>query len=563
MATWIYQRPLDCCDPTELIVAKRLARLGDEWLIRWGFYYDIDREGDFLILGQTGGVLVLEVKGGALRRLWTTGRWEGPDRDHPVTQLLAEWGAVIDRLRQQADRGEMPFVSKALCLPEVDLNPSVSSYKGIDRALIIDRGDLAAFELTWVRLFANQHRTSSKKERKIFLDSFAREILPKAVKQFISETDRIILRHTTAEYQVLDMLRANRQLLVQGGAGSGKTWLALEQAFRFADEGLKVLLLCYNIALANQLSALVKKRKLWNGEVIVRSWEGLARELLNAAGVGWDDPISPADREHYFGEVVPTLMYEIVRDKQFEPRFDALVVDEGQDHDTCWPGSESDNTDSGWWEIYWALLREKTNGRMAIFYDQAQRPLFRHSERFDVNRVSKHLSQPAHVNLLFTLRYSLPIFRFLKTLQSEATKCLIENLRSRTTPPEGPDVELHEVEPDQTVAKLAEVAGRWVSNGFCQVDEILILSPHSTRAKSCLANYSQIGDWPLVTIDDRKPGSLAFLSVNKAKGLDALGVIMIDVEQFDNLAAPQDQINYFMGASRARQLLAILHKTGS
>jgi hypothetical protein len=73
MARWIYQRPIDCCDPTELIVAKRLALLSDEWVIRWGFYYNTDREGDFLILGPTGGVLVLEVKSGELRKLSTTG----------------------------------------------------------------------------------------------------------------------------------------------------------------------------------------------------------------------------------------------------------------------------------------------------------------------------------------------------------------------------------------------------------------------------------------------------------------------------------------------------------
>jgi hypothetical protein len=40
MARWIYQRPVDCCHPTELVVAKRLARLGDEWVIRCGFYYE-------------------------------------------------------------------------------------------------------------------------------------------------------------------------------------------------------------------------------------------------------------------------------------------------------------------------------------------------------------------------------------------------------------------------------------------------------------------------------------------------------------------------------------------
>jgi hypothetical protein len=311
MATWIYQRPVDCCDSTELVVAKRLARLGNEWVIRWGFYYETDREGDFVILGPTGGVLVLEVKGGELRKLSTVGRWEGSARNHPVAQLSAEWRAVIDALRESANGGDVPFVTKALCLPDVDIDPKVPCYREIDRNLIVDRDDLAAFELTWRRLFANRHQAISKRERRTFLDSFAKDISPKAIERFISETDKIMLRHTIAEFHVLDMLRGNRQLMVEGGPGSGKTWLALEQAFRFADEGLQVLFLCYNVALADQMSVLVTKRKLRNGEVIVRSWESLARELLDAAGVGWDNPASQKERDRYFDDVVPSLMRAI------------------------------------------------------------------------------------------------------------------------------------------------------------------------------------------------------------------------------------------------------------
>jgi len=563
MARWIYQRPVDCCDPTELVVAKRLARLGYEWVIRWGFYYETDREGDFIILGPTGGVLVLEVKSGDLRKLSTIGRWEGSSRDHPLAQLSAEWHAVIDALRESANGSDVPFVAKALCLPDVDIDPKIPSYKEIDRNLIVDRDDLASFEVTWRRLFTKHHQTISMKERRTFLDSFAKEISPKAIEHFISETDKIILRHTIAEYHLLDMLRDNRQLMIEGGPGSGKTWLALEQAFRFAEDGLQVLFLCYNIALAEQLSVLVRKRKVHNGKVIVRSWETLARELLDAAGVGWDSPVNPTERELYFGEVVPSLMHDIVCGQFFEPRFDALVIDEAQDHDTCWPGSQSDNADSGWWEIYWKLLRERTDARMAIFYDQAQRPLFRHRERFEATRVLRRLSQPVHLKLLFTLRYSLPIFRFLKRLQSEGTTSLVENLRSRTTLPDGPDVEIYEIEPTQTAVKLEKVVTRWVSDGFCRLDEILILSPYGTKAKTSLTNHSRIGKWPLVGIDDRNPGNLTLLSVNKAKGLDSLAVIMIDVERFEELATPQEQMNYFMGASRARQLLAIFHRTPS
>jgi hypothetical protein len=105
-----------CCG-LENHCTEQLARLGDEWVIRWGFYYETDQEGDFIVLGPTGGALVLEVKGGDLRKLSTAGRWEGASRDHPVAQLSAEWRAVIDALRESANDGDVPFVAKALCLP--------------------------------------------------------------------------------------------------------------------------------------------------------------------------------------------------------------------------------------------------------------------------------------------------------------------------------------------------------------------------------------------------------------------------------------------------------------
>jgi hypothetical protein len=78
--------------------------------------------------------------------------------------------------------------------------------------------------------------------------------------------------------------------------------------------------------------------------------------------------------------------------------------------------------------------------------------------------------------------------------------------------------------------------------------------------KTSLAGCSQIGEWPLVSCVIRKPGELSLLSINKAKGLDSLAVIMIDTQSFDKLSNPQQQMDYFMGASRSRQLLAILHR---
>jgi hypothetical protein len=108
--------------------------------------------------------------------------------------------------------------------------------------------------------------------------------------------------------------------------------------------------------------------------------------------------------------------------------------------------------------------------------------------------------------------------------------------------------------------KVEEVVTRWVSDGFCRAEEILILSPHGTIGKTSLVGCSKIGEWPLNSFVVRRPGELSLLSINKAKGLDSLAVIMIDVPSIDKLSTAQEQMDYFMGASRARQLLAIIHR---
>jgi hypothetical protein len=145
-------------------------------------------------------------------------------------------------------------------LGRLTIDPKTPAYKEIERNLIVDRGDLVAFEATWDRLFVRRGHPVPEEERKVFLDSFAKDISSKEIKHFVTETDRIFLRQTTAEYQVFDLLRDNRQPIVKGGPGSGKTWLALEQASHYAKEGLQVLLLCYNVALAEQLAAFVAER---------------------------------------------------------------------------------------------------------------------------------------------------------------------------------------------------------------------------------------------------------------------------------------------------------------
>ena len=494
MAKWIYNRPYELCSPAELEVARVLARLNDTWMIRWGYYYDTDREGDFLIIGPTGGVLVLEVKGGLLRKLDITGRWEGEDRDHPLMQLSSEWKAVIERMRVLADGRQIPFVNKALCVPDITIDANAAEFRGIERALFVDRRDLADFAGTWQQRLFGRGTPVAPGARTVFEEAFAADIRPKALKHFVSETDRILLRHLQGNYEILEMLDGNRQLFVEGGPGTGKTWLALEQAYRFAEcaGGQRVLLLSYNLALANLLSELAAKRKPKRGEVVVRSWEGLARELFAGVGVDWNEPEAYADRYRYYTEEVPGLIREIVGDPKFTATYDALIVDEAQDHDTTDNGSADG---AGWWDSYFRLLKNGRDAPMTIFYDPEQRPMFRNPRSFDSCTLRSLLPRSAHLRVEYARRYARPVFEYLKTLRSPTTDRIVDSIRSKSSLPEGPEVEIRHVAAEAHEGLPERIDCTLDSRWLLPAGSILILAPHQ-QAKTSLADCETLGEWP-------------------------------------------------------------------
>ena len=53
---------------------------------------------------------------------------------------------------------------------------------------------------------------------------------------------------------LLGAIRLLHRVEVRGGAGSGKTWLAIQQARRLTGSGKRVALLCYSRGLAAYLN---------------------------------------------------------------------------------------------------------------------------------------------------------------------------------------------------------------------------------------------------------------------------------------------------------------------
>ena len=125
---------------------------------------------------------------------------------------------------------------------------------------------------------------------------------------------------------ILDAIRLLNRVEVRGGAGSGKTFLAMEQARRLALQGQRVALVCYSHGLASYLERisatwLRRQKPAYVGELhdLGKQW---------GAPEGPDEAIVNAETEKFWEHDLPLQMAELAA--QLEPghRFDSIVVDE-------------------------------------------------------------------------------------------------------------------------------------------------------------------------------------------------------------------------------------------
>ncbi len=116
------------------------------------------------------------------------------------------------------------------------------------------------------------------------------------------------------------------RLRVIGSAGSGKTTAAMAFFQDAQAGGRRPALVCFNRVLGDRLRArLGRSRDVGNFHQLCRSW-------LEDAGEPFDPERARAEPVAYWGEVADRL----IERSAYLPRFDRLIIDEGQDFSTDW-----------------------------------------------------------------------------------------------------------------------------------------------------------------------------------------------------------------------------------
>lgn len=331
-----------------------------------------EHEADLVVAWPGVGVAVIEVKGGHVSR--HHGQWyqssggstrplkdpvvQAQDCKHVLHRLLVQYGSQAAAARS-AHLVAFPFTS---------IGPGWS-YAGCPRDMVLARNDLED-AANLIRGVIDRHGRGRAPLTGAGLESLLEVLegqLPgqTSLLSWAEENEAYVDQLTRDQAKVARILREQRRLKVIGGAGTGKTWLALEQARYLAAAGERVALVCYSRGLARFLQRMTAG---WPPEHRP-AYVGLFHTLPLAWGAG----PPPGDQDlaassTYYEERLPAQMGELAANLGEEEKYDAIVVDEAQDFGAAW------------WPPTLACLRDQHRGGLYAFLDEAQRVFNRYGE---------------------------------------------------------------------------------------------------------------------------------------------------------------------------------------
>lgn len=304
---------------------------------------------------------------------------------------------------------------------------------------------------------------------------------------------------------ILNFLGEQKTAVINGAAGTGKTMIAVEKAFRHASEREKVLFLCYNVQLKNHLLEHYE-----NDYIDFYTISGFSCKTCDTKEPDFEKMKEKLD-DYYLSETFP---------------YQHVIIDEGQDFGI--DDIEEANILQAIKDII--VDNEALNGTFYVFYDRLQLIQARHSPQFIENADCK-----------------LTLYRNCRNTENIAITSLKPICERMPKLIEGcvkgaPARMFFCTSKERAREQLELILETLHSEGY---KEIAILTC-DTEQNSIFAEY----------VKDGKYNNTIFTTCRKFKGLEADAVILVDVNR--KTFSKENVMLYYVGASRARIQLDVI-----
>lgn len=278
-------------------------------------------ECDFLVAHPKLGILVIEVKGGVeIAFDGITDVWSSKDRNGKIHTIKDPVEQAVDaqyqirRVLEQSNiwpKKRKPHIAHGVIFPGVeapvgDISPDKS-------------GDLfcCAEVLNnefggWIERHLKRRKSEIGKQevgedgiealRKIFRSSIK---LGTSIRYAIAEAKEEFVVLEKSQNDILESITRVEKVVIEGGAGTGKTVMAMDEARRLSGTGLKTLLTCFNRPLAFELERNLREvpnLNVWN-------FQAVCENSVNKVGY---KPPPHRDDDHLFDIILPEALLEVM-----------------------------------------------------------------------------------------------------------------------------------------------------------------------------------------------------------------------------------------------------------
>ena len=518
--------------PGERMVYSAFKKLPDDYVVfysvKWGQenrgYYQ-KGEADFLVFDPKRGFLVIEVKGGGIKRnkdgYWYSIKHNGVEHQLRYSPLDQAWRSVdrfVDLLNESPEKivrnykvfptvwfpnikrneiqGELPSeYQSSNTFTEPDLNDPMAA---IDRAF----NGYNAKELT----LEKPVKQVIEDVVKVFAPTF--RIVP-SVSSELKERDFLFNQLTTEQASLLDYLVEQRTAGIHGASGTGKTMIALECARRLPKD-TNVLFLCFNKLILKYLK------------------DNFAEEMPNVTFANLNQLYARAGGYETAGteEITDFLLGEFSENYQFEH----IIVDEGQDF-------AADHLD------FLLDITRATGGYFYVFYDKNQLV-----HKWDQETIEWLKKLDCRLVLNKNCRNTYQIAKTAYAPIDMNNVVLAERINGDV--PQVCNYPLLE----RAIDGIAETIRYYTTEKGFTRKQITILTL-KTLEKTFLAGRESVGGYRLT--NDLDGDGILFTTARKYKGLESDAVIVID---FDENTFKDDNAKnvFYVASSRAKHFLSFV-----